>query len=189
MKNFWFQSDSHWEHAKIIQYVNRPFSSVEEMNEKLIENWNKVVQQYDEVYMLGDVAFCKYDQIIKIMKRLNGIKHLLLGNHDHHIVNHKKEFEDEKIFNTMDDYKEVSINKQKIIMSHYPFRSWNGMHHKNPSWMLHGHCHNSMEPLGKSVDVGVDSTYITGKAEYRPFHFDEIKRFMDKQPILKHFEK
>ena len=82
-KEIFFTSDQHYGHFNIIRYCNRPFSSVEEMDETLIQNHNKKVRQSDIVYMVGDLAFHKdRAQIIALLKRLNGRKILVTGNHD-----------------------------------------------------------------------------------------------------------
>jgi len=77
-----FIADPHFGHRKIIEYENRPFVTVEEMDKALIENWNHVVGKRDKVYLLGDISFYKDDITAKIVRRLNGIKYLILGNHD-----------------------------------------------------------------------------------------------------------
>ena len=82
MINTWFTSDTHFGHKNILEYEKdaRPFSSVEEMNERLIDNWNSVVGSSDIIYHLGDFCFGKNN--LDIAKRLNGKKRLVLGNHD-----------------------------------------------------------------------------------------------------------
>lgn len=79
MRDIFVISDTHFGHANIIKYCSRPFSSVEEMNEQLVDNWNKVVKTNDIVYHLGDVYFGENG---KVLERLKGRKRLILGNHD-----------------------------------------------------------------------------------------------------------
>lgn len=83
MKNIWFTSDQHFGHANIIEYEkeSRPFNSVEEMNECLVDRWNSVVYPGDTVYCLGDFAFGRRN-VTLYASRLNGKKRLVLGNHD-----------------------------------------------------------------------------------------------------------
>lgn len=78
-----FTSDQHFQHANIIQYCDRPFSSVEEMNLELIQRHNSVVRPQDVVFHLGDFCFGNRDNIPKFLAKLNGIHHLTVGNHDH----------------------------------------------------------------------------------------------------------
>jgi calcineurin-like phosphoesterase family protein len=78
----YFTSDTHFGHAKIIQYCNRPFSSVEEMDAEMIRRWNEVVTSSDTVIHLGDFAITGKDKTREYRSRLNGRIILILGNHD-----------------------------------------------------------------------------------------------------------
>lgn len=82
MNNTFFTSDHHFGHKAIIEFEKeaRPFSCVEEMNEVLIQRWNEVVKPNDSVFHLGDFCFGRHN--IQIAARLNGIKRLVMGNHD-----------------------------------------------------------------------------------------------------------
>lgn len=75
-------SDTHWSHRRILEYCERPFVSVEEMNQALITNWNAVVAPGDSVWHIGDVVFGKLDYLKEVRAQLNGTIHLILGNHD-----------------------------------------------------------------------------------------------------------
>lgn len=179
MSRLFVTSDTHWGHNNIITYSNRPFESVHEMNTALTDNWNSMVRPQDNVYHLGDFAFQDKEVAIQTLKRLNGKKHLILGNHDKVITKNREEFLGTNLFHSIQDYLCISFNGQDIVLFHYPLRTWDKAH--RGSWSLFGHVHNKLAPYRKSVDVGVDSTWITGVAEYRPFSFEEIKVFMDKQ--------
>lgn len=80
--NTFFTSDTHFGHERIISLSDRPFRDVQHMNEMLIHNWNSVVGPTDHVYHLGDVALGTFEESMKCVGRLNGIKHLVVGNHD-----------------------------------------------------------------------------------------------------------
>jgi len=175
-----FTSDTHWGHKNIIQYSKRPFSSVEDMNEALIKNWNDRVGQYDTVYHLGDFAFMPYDDLKKTARRLNGIKHLIRGNHDKEIMKNKNDLLASRTFASIQDYYELKHEGAHIILFHYGQRVWNKSHHG--SIMLYGHSHGSLPPFGKSVDVGVDCKEIT--EEYRPVSFDEVISYMKKREFV-----
>lgn len=175
MSNTYFVSDFHFWHTAILKYSSRNFSSVEDMNEALVNNWNAIVKPEDLVYDLGDVSFGKYTETKMLLQRLNGKHHIILGNHDKVIINNKNEFINSGVIASIQDYKELKIKGiPPIIMMHYPLRSWNKMHYG--SIMLHGHTHNSLKPIGKSVDVGVDSKYIHD--EYRPTSLEEVLNYM-----------
>lgn len=82
MGKVWVIADTHFCHINVITYCNRPFNSVEEMDETLINNWNRVVAPDDVVYHLGDFALADRERIRNIVSRLNGVKILVMGNHD-----------------------------------------------------------------------------------------------------------
>jgi len=180
MKIF-FTSDNHFYHNRIIEYSKRPFVDVEDMHYQMIQKWNAIVQPNDTVYNLGDFSFGKIDDTVKILKRLNGNIHLTLGNHDRELIRNKEMLLAKGYFKSMDYYKEIKVEGQHINLFHFGCRVWNKSHHS--AWLLFGHSHGSLAPHGKSVDVGSDSPWITGQAEYRPFSFSEVKRFMDKQEV------
>lgn len=77
-----FTSDLHLGHANVICHCNRPFASVEEMDETLIRNWNQRVKTNDTVYVLGDLMFRNQKPPEEYLDRLKGRKHLITGNHD-----------------------------------------------------------------------------------------------------------
>lgn len=172
--NYWFTSDTHFCHKKVIEYSNRPFETVEEMDEALILMWNSVVRPNDTVWHLGDFAFAKKDKIIEIAHRLNGHKNLILGNHDREL---KKYRYIEGAFESIQNYKELNINNEHIVMSHYAMRVWNKSHYG--SMMLYGHSHGTSKPWGRSVDIGVDSKEIS--LDYRPYHLKEIQAYMSRK--------
>lgn len=147
------------------------------MNDALVENWNHVVQPNDQVWHMGDFAFCSLKQLRSILHRLNGQINVVLGNHDKVIVKNKQELLDKKILNSIQEYKEIHYKGQLIILSHYSLRVWH--HSFKNSWCLWGHSHGTLAPYGKSVDVGVDSMDIS--TDYRPYSFNEIKTYMDKR--------
>ena len=136
----YFTSDLHLGHKNIIEYEDRPWKSVEDMTIGFILNWNKVVKPNDEVYILGDFAFQNSYMtpflITDILSRLNGKKHLIIGNHDTYI--NKQSF-NPRYFEEMVHYKELKINGKFIILSHYPIEDWNGKYHG--AIHLHGHTH------------------------------------------------
>jgi calcineurin-like phosphoesterase family protein len=78
----YFTSDTHFYHSNIIGFCKRPFKNVEDMNETLIGNWNRVVSQDDIVFHLGDFCLGGSHEWTKILNRLNGKIYLILGNHD-----------------------------------------------------------------------------------------------------------
>ena len=169
MKTF-FTSDTHFGHENIIKYVNRPFKTSYEMDEALVENWNKAVSADDVVYHLGDFAFGRVTQeyVSKLAKRLNGKIHLIVGNHEKLGKGIPWRFE------TIKEYDEIEIEKQCIVLFHYGLRTWH--HNMRGVWHLYGHSHGTLPPFGKSLDIGVDCW------NFRPVPFEELKSVMDKRP-------
>lgn len=72
VNNIFFISDTHFHHNRIIELSRRPFSSCDEMDEVMIENWNSVIKSQDQVYHLGDFAFARTPTVETLLKRLNG---------------------------------------------------------------------------------------------------------------------
>ena len=167
-----FSSDAHYSHENIIRFCNRPYKSVQEMDEALIDNWNARVQPDDVVYLLGDLFFCEASKAKHILHRLNGEKHLVLGNHDKLI---RADRSIQRMFAEVHpDLFETSIEGTHVVMCHYPMVTWNRS--GRGSYQLHGHCHNNLpfDPTVRRLDVGVDAQ------GYAPIRWDEIKRKLDK---------
>ena len=142
----WFTSDTHFADHRVLNLYPRPFASTAEMNAGLTANWNAVVSPDDEVWHLGDFA-----RTVKaageLLPRLNGTKHLLLGNNDPPGVR-------ELGWASVADYREITLDDVALVLCHYPFRSWNGQH--KGAVNLHGHSHGRLAPMTRQLDVGVD---------------------------------
>jgi calcineurin-like phosphoesterase family protein len=158
----YFTADTHFCHFNIIKYCARPFSTIEEMHDILINNWNFCVKNSDEIYILGDFLF-KGNGIDanNVLKRLNGKKYLIKGNHDKFLDD--KSF-DQNNFEWVKDYYVLKNNQKKYVLFHYPIFEWDG--YFNDQIHLYGHVHNCgnnleryerFKILGKkAINVGVD---------------------------------
>lgn len=167
-------SDLHFGHKNIIKYENRPFNNIEEMDYSLIEIWNKIVNNDDVVYVLGDFSWYKGKKTNEILNQLNGKKILVIGNHDENFLK-DQEF-DTNLFEEICYYKEVKKGKTKIIMSHYPIIDWNGK--LNGSFHLYGHIHTIKNN---------DTKYMKDLEEkYNCMHIgiDEHKRILSLEEVL-----
>ena len=163
----WFTSDTHFFHDKIVEYSQRPFASVEEMNEELIARWNSVVHRDGIVFHLGDFCFGKPDKWNHILDRLKGRIYLVLGNHD---AGHISEEVAER-FEAVAFQMRLNVNGQKIYLNHFPFLSYSGDNHG--TWQLFGHIHSNLhnyniidkhrlaELQPRQYDVGVDNNNFT----------------------------
>ena len=162
----WFTSDEHYWHTNIIKYCNRPFSSAEEMNDTLINNFNSRVGKNDTTYHIGDFALTSNSKAVDILQKLNG-KHILLkGSHDRWMNN------------TLSPHlMEIKIEGTPIVLCHYAMRVWPKSHYG--SWHLYGHSHGKLPSHGLSYDVGVDNN------NFFPVSFDEIKEKMKSMEVAK----
>lgn len=170
MGRIWFTADTHFQHANIIKYCGRPFTSAEEMDETMITNWNAVVQPRDIVYHLGDFVFCRKTEVVEAyIRRLNGHINLVWGNHDKHVVKRAQGFAGQS------QYREIKIEGQSITLMHYAMRVWNKSHHG--SWQLFGHTHDELpeEEHQLQTDVGMDAR------GFCPMSFEQVKELMDKR--------
>jgi len=173
MSNTFFTSDTHFHHKKILEYCpNRKGSTVEEMNELLIQAWNDKVRPEDTVYHLGDVSFGRHEETRDVLWRLNGTIHLILGNHDKSLVGGGNAFR----FKTTQEYKTLKLDGKHIVLFHFPIESWDRQSYN--SWHLHGHCHGQTSHRHKIVlnrmDIGIDT-----RCDMAPWNWEEIKELLD----------
>lgn len=157
-------SDTHWGHANVIKFDNRPFDNVNQMDEALINNWNSVVKPEDTIYHLGDFAFATEERICRILSRLNGNKIFIFGNHDKAM----RSSEVRKYFELMTPYLEVKYNGEMICMMHYPMARWNKSH--RGAYHIHGHEHGNYKYPEKyrAMDVGAPCI------GYTPISLDKV---------------
>lgn len=194
MKNIWFTSDTHFDKnitgPKVSQWSGgyRDFETVHQMNTALVEGINKYVKEDDILYHLGDWSFGGIYNIIQF-RNLIVCKniHLILGNHDQHIVDkevkyHDISFNPIELFSSVQDVLTLSVGKTKLFLSHYSHRVWLGSH--KGVIHLYGHSHGSIPDYGKSMDVGVDVAFKKF-GEYRPFNIGDITNIMSKRNIEK----
>lgn len=162
----YYTSDTHFGHANIIKYSNRPFKDVEEMNYELIRRWNEVVSPEDTVYHLGDFGFASAEKNNRIAVQLNGAqKFILWGNHCKSTPTG---------FTKLGQCHEIYDNNHKIVMCHYGMRVWNKSHHG--ALHLYGHSHGSLPGDSQSLDVGVDCW------DWYPVDLEQILRRMKTLP-------
>ena len=167
-----FTSDTHFGHSKIINYCKRPFSSIEEHDKTLIQNWNNVVGQDDTVFHLGDFAYGNSQFVSNIIKQLNGNIILIKGNHDLRNMN-------PTLYNMFSDavyQARILIDKQTVYLNHFPFLCFDhgdiNLYKDNYSIQLFGHVHSGSLTSSEDVnrlnilfptqyDVGVDNNNFT----------------------------
>ncbi len=169
----WVISDTHFHHQNILNFVDsqtglkvRPqFSTVDEMDEYIVERWNSVVKKGDKVYHLGDVFMDDPNKFKKLWPRLNGRKNLIVGNHD-----------DIKFLSSGGFFKSVYLERKfrdlRLHLSHIPLHPsqheagapGSGKFYVN----VHGHIHQNPSPVGRYINVSVEAT------DYTPVHLDVL---------------
>ncbi len=178
----YYISDCHFFHENIIKGMdNRPFSSVQEMNEAMIEKWNARIKGHDEVYILGDFSFGSAEETQKILSRLKGKLYLVLGNHDSFA--HKTSFNRER-FREISPMMITSDNHRQIVMCHYPMLFYPGQFQitaagKAKTYMLYGHVHNTFDEvlINKFIKEGSSLERPVKSGESRPTPFNMINVF------------
>lgn len=174
--SIWFTSDLHLGHKNIIEYCDRPFGSVAEMDEALIANWNARVSRNDDIFVIGDFSFHTPKRTQVIFNRLNGNKHLILGNHD-----------SSKVYKPLawvwvkDVYMLNAGNGVKLWLSHYAHRRWPKSH--KGTFHLYGHSHGELKGYGRSCDVGVDAW------DYTPVSLEKLVETLSKHDKTEHHDR
>ena len=143
----WFTADQHFGHKNIIEYCDRPFKTVEQMDEQLIYNHNFLVGPKDEVYHLGDFTMANTSMAKDYLDQLNGTHYHITGNHD------RKNMEQAGFSWSKDVYR-LRTGLDRIWLSHYAHRVWPSKHYGDPH--LFGHSHGMLPHHYGSLDVGVD---------------------------------
>lgn len=139
----YYISDLHLFHENAIEFDHRPFTSLQEMHDTILKNWNERVTNGDMVYILGDVSMRgKKEDLIAFVAQLKGRKILIKGNHDD-----VSDYRYQQLFHEIYDYKEMHdmVGKEhySLVLSHYPIFSWRGM--GSGRILLYGHTHESEE--------------------------------------------
>ena len=190
MNRMWLTSDTHWSHSNILKYCVRPWDTVEEMNQALIDNWNSVVGPDDHVYHLGDFCFGNVEKWNAILEPgvLNGHIHLILGNHDPtrlyrngvHIGR----------FSEITYQKLLFVDGWTVYLNHFPFLDFsNNIDYK--TCQFYGHTHENPFTTGtmnnerlsmvqwNQYNVGVDNN------NYTPISWsDAIGKIIEKRDVL-----
>lgn len=165
----YFTADTHFGHENVIRFCDRPFASAEEMDERLIENWNSRVCGGDTVYILGDM-FLRSENVEEILKRLKGKKRLIIGNHDESWMK-QKDFS--KYFESIDKYLEINDGHRALTLCHYPMLSYK---HEKKAYMIHGHIHKDTSADFWSL-IAVRENVLNAGADingFMPVSFDEM---------------
>lgn len=165
MSETYFWSDPHLNHLNSLRW--RPqFDSMEEMNEAIIEEYNRLITPQDTVHILGDVCLGDSRESAAMVSRLNGKKHLKVGNHDTDAK--LRIYAEENVFETIMTSERIKLGRRNLFLCHYPMLVANFT--ENPEWVIHGHTHQLL-PFSAAAPQNIHVGYETFT---QPISIDEI---------------
>jgi calcineurin-like phosphoesterase family protein len=184
MNDVWFTSDTHFDHPNVA-VGHRGFASSHQHDETLIALWNAKVKPDDVVWHLGDVGRGKgsaghAEYVLSCVGRLNGVKHLVAGNHDAphplHRDSHKHQRLWLTVFESVQPFARRYVGGDEVLLSHFPYTGDHGPLDRHTQFrlpdeglpLIHGHLHADRKVEGLQVNAGVD---VWG---FAPVHLDEI---------------
>jgi len=154
----YYISDTHLGHNNIMRLCERPFSSVEEQDKTIIENWNNVVGKDDLVIIVGDFCYKSGKSPKEYLEELHGKKMLITGNHDNIIKKNYREYI--KYFEDITPYKEINDRGTDIVVFHYPITEWNGFF--RDTLLFYGHIHNNIKNDAYNIHKNIKNSYNVG---------------------------
>ena len=177
----YFTSDLHFCHKNVCKYTRRHEVVQQEHHEEwLIDIWNSTIKKSDKIWHLGDLTFLtKYEEVASLVKKLNGQKFFIKGNHDRTKV--LDQLKKDNLIQNWYQYEEIKIGETPVCLFHFPIASWHKVGYG--AWHLFGHSHGSYTMgRGKSLDVGIDSAYdLTGKHKF--FSEEDVANYMSHREI------
>ena len=187
--NVFFTSDTHFGHKNILRFCNRPWATVAEHDQALIDNWNDTVPEDAVVFHLGDFCYKGggFSTIQHLKGLLNGQIVLIRGNHDPDTRKPQNLQKFQQFFDGVFDQLEITVDGQRILMNHFPLLTWPHAYGEHPTWQLFGHIHLRKGITGSDAfiveqccrptqyDVGVD---LNG---YKPVSFHQLQERIDFQ--------
>lgn len=190
-----FTSDTHFGHANIIKYCNRPFKDIFHMDAVIADNWNNVVGPEDEVWHLGDVAMGPWERWNDILTSLNGVKHLVIGNHDRIFAGEKPRMQERfesQYAKWFDERKSVACltlaSGHDVVLSHFPY---DGDSHDGDRYseyreiddgttLIHGHTH--LNQIITRSQAGTLQIHVGQDAfDFTPVSEDQIIKIIESQ--------
>jgi len=166
-----FTADLHLGHAAIIGYCNRPFATVDAMNDALASRWSQTITDADEIWVLGDVALGRVAQTLPLIAALPGVKHLVPGNHDRCWLGHRRvrtadlQIYTDVGFQIHPGSVALTLGQVPVLACHFPVAGDSGAvdrfgdHRPRlppDAWLVHGHVHDRWRVNGRQINVGVD---------------------------------
>ena len=188
----YYIGDLHFNHKNIINLDSRPFNDIEEMEDILIKNWNSVVKSNDHVYILGDFCWGKVDKWVELLDKLNGLKYLIIGNHDDFKTVNKIRDKFVGVYN----YLEIKDQGYKLVLCHYPIASWNGMY--KGTIHLYAHVHNTsdndlykahLKSLEDTIDPPLQAYNVGCMIDYMNYTPRTLEEIIDQEITTQNYNK
>lgn len=170
-----FTSDHHFHHSNVLEFEDRPYETLDEMNQGLIESWNNVVRKTDTVFHLGDFCFGKYEDWVDILNQLRGDIILIKGNHDKSkIIN--RVLRDGYLKEIYPVGTQMKAEGFELNFSHYPMEIGN----RPNKFSCHGHLHSHPSRMTNQINLGIDSglSEILRKPFGEPISLDELTAYL-----------
>ncbi len=167
-----YTADLHFGHRNVINFDHRPFLDVDEMDMAFIKLWNSRVSSDDQVYIVGDFAYKADKDEAWYLHILRGHKHLIIGNHDGHLLQNHRAM---SYFESVEKMMHISDGEHQIVLCHYPMAEWYKSRHG--SWLIYGHIHNNKDStydFMKTLDHALNAGACLNN--YTPASFNELVR-------------
>ena len=187
----YYIADLHFFHGALNEKMDRRgFASMEEMNEYMIVKWNKRVRKNDDVVIIGDLSWGNVQETNALLQRLKGKLYLVCGNHDRFVNN--KEMNLDR-FKWVKHYAELSDNRRKVVLCHYPIMCYNGQYRVDEkgepkTYMLYGHVHDTQDErlIEQFQEITRKTTVTDAQGNERPIPCNMINcfcKFSDYEPL------
>ena len=173
--NIWFSADLHLGHTNIIKYCSRPFGTAEEMNGRILENFNSVIRPGDPLYLVGDLCWSSFNAKGWLMLLKTQELHLILGNHDCDGSGKPLKHIPVEMFRSVQHVKRITPDGEQVFMCHYPMVSWRNRSHG--ALHLYGHVHGNYTSSVRAMDVGVDTN------GFMPYNWEDVRARLKTKPV------
>ena len=178
----YYIADLHFFHTNMNTKMDcRGFAGVEEMNGYMMDKWNRKVRRNDEVVIIGDLSWGTAQQTNSLLEQLHGRLFLITGNHDRYV--RQPDFRSSR-FTWIKPYEELSDNRRKVVLCHYPVMCYNGQYRTdedgNPkTYMLYGHVHDTQDQrlLEQFQEITRNTVTVDARGEERHIPCNMINCF------------
>ena len=153
----YYVADTHFGDERIIGLCNRPFCSIEDMTNTIVEKWNSVVDDNDHVYVVGDYACGDISNLEEITNALHGHIHLIPGNHDMEWIHSEKAPQSVDVMSVIETVIDDGV---EVVLCHYPLCSYEGS--LRGAVHVYGHVHNNFNAPNYSLLKYLKNSYNAG---------------------------